>query len=254
MKALSVILIAHNEEQAIGRMLEGLLANYDQEILEIIVVDDASNDRTAEIVEDWSKPNAKVILIKRTPPCGVGRALKAGFNRINPKAECVLSMDSDFVENIGQVRALITAFDQQRSDGVIGSRFIKAGKWSAILFPKLLMNRLFHWVVRIVFRSSRVISLIISNFTARRFPIHVLEERGFAMNAETGLLPILFAYQIVEVPVVWIDRSPQMGRSKFGLLKHGSGYIQVIFHALRCAWFKKHVTPNPAPAVTSKQE
>jgi len=30
MKAVSVILIAHNEEQAIGRMLEGLLANYDR--------------------------------------------------------------------------------------------------------------------------------------------------------------------------------------------------------------------------------
>ena len=116
MKALSVILIAHNEEQAIGRMLEGLLADYDQEILEIIVVDDASKDGTAEIVEAWSKRSAKVILIKRTPPCGVGRALKAGFDRISSKAECVLSMDSDFVENIGQVRALITAFDQQRCD------------------------------------------------------------------------------------------------------------------------------------------
>jgi len=91
MKAVSVILIAHDEEQAIGRMLEGLLANYDQEILEIIVVNDASKDRTAEIVETWSKRNAKVILVKRRPPCGVGRALKAGFNRINPKAECVLS-------------------------------------------------------------------------------------------------------------------------------------------------------------------
>src|SRR5438046_823906 len=96
MKAVSVILIAHNEEQAIGRMLEGLLANYDQEILEIIVVDDASKDGTAKIVEAWGQRNAKVILIKRTPPCGVGRALRAGFDRINPKSECVLSMDSDF--------------------------------------------------------------------------------------------------------------------------------------------------------------
>jgi hypothetical protein len=70
------------------------------------------------------------------------------------------------------------------------------------------------------------------------------KSEGFAMNAETGLLPILFGYQIVEVPVVWVDRSPQMGRSKFGLLKHGGGYIQVIFHALRCARSKKPVIPN----------
>jgi glycosyltransferase involved in cell wall biosynthesis len=63
MKALSVILIAHNEKQAIGQMLVGLLANYDQEILEIIVVDDASTDGTAEIVEARNKRTPKVILI-----------------------------------------------------------------------------------------------------------------------------------------------------------------------------------------------
>lgn len=247
MKALSVILIAHNEEQAISRMLEGLLANYDQEILEIIVVDDASKDRTAEIVEGWSKRNAKVILIKRTPPCGVGRALKAGFARINPKAECVLSMDSDFVENIGQVRALFTAFDQQRCDGVIGSRFVKGGKVVGYPFLKLFMNRLFHWVVKIIFQIKQ--NDLTNNFKlyrAKIFQSMPWKSNGFAMNAETGLLPILFGYQIVEVPVVWIDRSPEMGRSKFGLLKHGGGYIQVIFHALRCAWSKKPVTPNSA--------
>ena len=247
MKALSVILIAHNEERAIGRMLEGLLANYDQEILEIIVVDDASKDGTARIVESWSRRNAKVVLIKRPPPCGVGRALKTGFAQINPKAECVLSMDSDFVENIGQVRALIAAFDQHRCDGVIGSRFVKGGKVVGYPFLKLFMNRLFHWVVKIIFQIKQ--NDLTNNFKLYRATIFrsmPWKSNGFAMNAETGLLPILFGYQIVEVPVVWVDRSPEMGRSKFGLLKHGSGYIQVIFHALRCAWSRKPVTPNSA--------
>ena len=245
MKGLSVILIAHNEEQAIGRMLEGLLANYDQEILEIIVVDDASKDGTARIVEAWSQRNAKVILIKRTPPCGVGRALKTGFDRINPKAECVLSMDSDFVENIGQVRALITVFDQQKCDGVIGSRFVKGGKVVGYPFLKLFMNRLFHWVVKTMFQIEQ--NDLTNNFKLYRATIFESipwKSDGFAMNAETGLLPILFGYQIVEVPVVWVDRSPQMGRSKFGLFKHGGGYVQVIFHALHCARSKKPVIRN----------
>ena len=247
MKALSVVLIAHNEEQAIGRMLEGLLASYDQEILEIIVVDDASKDGTAKMVESWSQRNAKVILVKRKPPCGVGRALKTGFARINPKTECVLSMDSDFVENIGQVRALIATFEQQSCDGVIGSRFIKGGRVVGYPFPKLLMNRLFHWVVKFIFRIKQ--NDLTNNFKLYRAEIFrsmPWQSNGFAMNAETGLLPILFGYQIVEVPVVWIDRSPQMGHSKFGLLKHGGGYIQVIFHALRCAWSKKPVIPKSA--------
>jgi len=59
------------------------------------------------------------------------------------------------------------------------------------------------------------------------------------MNAETGLLPILLGYSLAEVPVVWVDRRPEMGRSKFGLLKHGGGYLRVIFYALRVARSRK---------------
>src|SRR5712692_3888674 len=127
-ETLSVILIAHNEEQAIGPMLEGLLATYDREILEIIVVDDASKDNTVEIVESWTKRSPKVRLVRRAPPCGVGRALKAGFTSINSKAEYALSMDSDFVENISQVRALLNAIEERDCDGVIGSRFVEGGE------------------------------------------------------------------------------------------------------------------------------
>jgi dolichol-phosphate mannosyltransferase len=246
-ETLSVILIAHNEEQAIGPMLDGLLATYDREILEVIVVDDASGDRTAEIAENWAKRNPKVRLIKRTPPCGVGRALKTAFSNISPQAEYGLSMDSDFVENIGQVRALLDVIEKENCDGVIGSRFVKGGKVVRYPFPKLLMNRLFHRVIKIIFRIQQ--NDLTNNFKlyrAKIFQSMPWKSNGFAMNAETGLLPILFGYQIVEVPVVWVDRSPQMGRSKFGLLKHGSGYIQVIFHALRCAWSKKPVMPNSA--------
>ena len=37
---LSVVLIAHNEETNIARMIKGLISSYDKEILEIIVVDE----------------------------------------------------------------------------------------------------------------------------------------------------------------------------------------------------------------------
>src|SRR5712691_8091421 len=124
-ETLSVILIAHDEEQAIGPMLEGLLKTYDREILEVMVVDDASQDRTAEVVSDWAKRNSKVRLIQRTPPCGVGRALKTGFSNINRAAEYTLSMDSDFVENISQVRTLLDAIEKKNCDGIIGSRFVE---------------------------------------------------------------------------------------------------------------------------------
>ncbi len=244
-ETLSVILIAHNEEQAIGPMLEGLLATYDREILEVIVVDDASKDNTAEIVESWTKRSPKVRLVRRAPPCGVGRALKTGFTSINPKAEYALSMDSDFVENIDQVGALLNAIEEKDCDGVIGSRFVKGGKVVGYPFLKRLMNRLFHQIVKILFDIKQ--NDVTNNFKLYKADIFrsmPWKNDGFAMNAETGLLPILFGYKVVEIPVVWINRNPQMGTSKFGLLKHGGGYVQVIFHALRIAWSKKRERPK----------
>jgi dolichol-phosphate mannosyltransferase len=239
-ETLSVILIAHNEEQAIGPMLEGLLATYEREILEVIVVDDASRDRTAEIVENWAKRNPKVRLIKRTPPCGVGRALKTGFSNISPRAEYGLSMDSDFVENIDQVRALLDSIERENCDGVIGSRFVKGGKVVRYPFLKRVMNRLFHRVIKMLFGVRQ--NDLTNNFKLYKADIFrsmPWQSDSFAMNAETGLLPVLLGYNLIEVPVVWVDRNPEMGRSKFGLFKEGGGYIRVIFHAARLFRLKK---------------
>jgi len=52
------------------------------------------------------------------------------------------------------------------------------------------------------------------------------------MNAETGLLPILAGYDVIEVPVLWVGRDHSLGKSKFHLLKHGGGYLQVIWYAM----------------------
>jgi dolichol-phosphate mannosyltransferase len=235
-KKLSVILIAHNEEQGIGAMLEGLLAKYDREILEILVVDDASRDRTASIVQSWVNRSRKVRLIQRVQPCGVGRALKTGFSNLSPRAEYVLTMDSDFVENVDQVRALIDEMAKENSDGVIGSRFIKGGKVVRYPFLKRMMNRLFHAVVKILFRVKQ--NDLTNNF--KLYKAHIFrsmpwQSNGFAMNAETGLLPVLAGYKLVEVPVVWVDRAPEMGKSNVALFKHGGGYLSVILSASRVA-------------------
>ena len=230
--ALSVILIAHNEERAIGPMLEGLLRSYNPELLEVIVVDDASNDRTSGIVSDFGRENPKIRLVQRTAPCGVGRALRAGFGNVSPEAEYVLTMDSDFVENIPQVRALLDTIERQGCDGVIGSRFVRGGRIVRYPFMKRVMNRLFHVVVKILFGVKQ--HDLTNNF--KLYKAHILrsqpwQSNGFAMNAETGLLPILAGYNVIEVPVIWVGRDHSLGKSKFNLLKHGSGYLQVIRHA-----------------------
>jgi len=239
---LSIILIAHNEEAVIGQMIDGLLDNYDKELLEIIVVDDTSRDNTSSIVESKMKRSNKVRLIKKGLPSGVGYAIRTGFANVNPKSGYVMSMDSDFLENINDVGAMIREIETKNLDGVIGSRFTEGGKLVGYPSDKKLMNRGWHFIVRALLCIKQ--KDLTNNFKlykadiVRKMP---WKSGGFSMNAETGILPIIFGYKVGEVPVAWISRSAEMGKSKFKLFKVGWGYVEVMGYALWLMLFKKNL-------------
>ena len=229
---LSVVLIALNEEEVIGKVIDSLLSNYREKILEIIVVNDVSTDKTADVVESRMKTEPKVRLIRREPPCGVGRAIKTGFKSVSPQASYVLTMDSDFIESIGDVGRLIARMEAGGCDGVIGSRFVEGSRLEAYPPTKKIANRLFHYVVQFLFRIKQ--QDLSNNF--KLFKREIIEKmpwrsNDFAINAETGILPILSGYKICEVPVSWIGRNKEMGKSKFKLFKVGWSYIKVIPYA-----------------------
>ncbi|MDD5680986.1 MAG: glycosyltransferase family 2 protein [Candidatus Omnitrophica bacterium] len=237
---LSIILIAHNEEAVIGQMVDALLSHYGKELLEIIVVDDSSTDNTSALVEARMKQSRKVRLIKKGPPSGVGYAIRTGFANVSPNTDYVLSMDSDFLENIDDVGTMIRKIEEEKLDGVIGSRFTEGGRLVGYPSDKKLMNRGYHFLVRAMFRIKQ--KDLTNNFKlykadiVRKMP---WRSTGFSMNAETGMLPIIFGYQVGEVPVAWINRSAEMGKSKFKLFKVGWGYVQVIGYAIWLSLFKK---------------
>ncbi|MDD3906362.1 MAG: glycosyltransferase family 2 protein [Candidatus Omnitrophica bacterium] len=230
---LSIVLIAHNEEDVIGKVAAGLVEKYREKIMEVIVVDDASTDSTAAVVEDRMKSEPKIRLVRRTPPCGVGRAIKTGFQSVSPRADYVLTMDSDFVGNIGDAGRLIERMEEGGCDGVIGSRFVEGSRIVGYSTAKMFANRAFHFVVGMLFGIRQ--KDLSNNFKLyRREIIEKMPWKSddFAINAETGILPILSGYKVCEVPVSWIGRGTGEGKSKFKLLKVGLGYIKVIPYAL----------------------
>ncbi|MDO8525091.1 MAG: glycosyltransferase family 2 protein [Candidatus Omnitrophota bacterium] len=232
-ESLSVVLIAHNEEGTIGRIIDGLLAHYREKIFEIIVVDDVSTDTTASIVEAKAGLEPKIKLVRRSSPCGVGRAIKAGFKSVAPGASYVLTMDSDFIESIGDVGKLIARMEAGDCDGVVGSRFVPGSRLEQYPLTKKIMNRLFHRVVSVLFNIRQ--KDLSNNF--KLYKREIIEKMpwhsdDFAINAETGILPVLSGYKVCEVPVSWVGRNKEQGRSKFKLFKVGWGYIKVIPYAL----------------------
>ena len=55
-----------------------------------------------------------------------------------------------------------------------------------------------------------------------------IEENHFAANVETGLKPIVAGYAIKEVPISWINRSPEIGASSFRLIRVGGGHWRAL--------------------------
>jgi hypothetical protein len=234
-RAVSVVIPCHNEEMNIGPLVMGLRDLYGEYIHEIILVDDNSTDSTAEVIRKLAKDDTRVKPVFRSPPNGVGRAIADGYR----VATCpyILSMDCDFQHLLPEMRDLFDAA-VKGYDVIVGSRFSRHSVLLNYPFQKIIANRSFHLLARLVL-LSRFRDLTNNLKLMRREVVGKLEliEPGFAVNAEIGLQPLLMGYNIKEVPISWINRSPEMGTSSFRLMRAGGGYCQVLYRLwLRCVF------------------
>lgn len=113
---ITVILPAFNEEVSIGSVV--LLTRYYAD--SVIVVDDGSSDRTAEIAR---KAGAEVIVHEVNK--GKGAALKTGFAAAdNLGADIIVTMDSDGQHNPAEIPKLVDPIIKGEADMVNGSRYL----------------------------------------------------------------------------------------------------------------------------------
>ena len=227
--AVSVVIPCHNEEMNVGPFVTRIRELFDDYLHEIILVDDNSRDRTRDVIMALAAADQRVKAVIRTPPNGVGRALADGYRVATGRY--VLSMDCDFQHLLPEVRDL---FDEaaEGHEVIVGSRFSRHSVLLNYPFTKIVANRAFHLIARLLLR--RHFRDLTNNLKLMRRDVIEqlqLQEPGFAVNAETGLQPLLLGYRIKEVPISWINRTSDMGASSFRLLRVGGGYWRVLGRA-----------------------
>lgn len=223
---ISVVVPCHNEEMNVIPLVERLISFYGEYLHEIVLVDDNSTDNTRDVIMELESKHQVVTPVYRTPPNGVGRAIKEGLEKAT--GEYILSMDCDFQHLLPELREMFDAATKGY-DMVVGSRF---SRYSVLLnypFQKILANRAFHMLARMVLKQPiRDLTNNLKLFKREVVQNIELTQPGFSINAETGLLPIINGFSIVEVPISWINRTPEMGVSSFKLVKVGGGYWTVL--------------------------
>ncbi|GBD06469.1 Undecaprenyl-phosphate mannosyltransferase [bacterium HR21] len=203
-----IVIPTYNERENIAALLPVLLALSEEP--EVLVVDDASPDGTAQEVQHWQREApGRVHLLQRPAKLGLGSAYCQGFQwALARDYEVLVQMDADFSHDPHDVPRLIAALDH--ADVVIGSRYISGVNvvnWPmGRLLLSWLANRYTRWV------TGMPVADATSGFKAfragvlRRIRWERIRSNGYAFQIEVTYRLWRLGCRIVEVPIIFVDR------------------------------------------------
>jgi glycosyltransferase involved in cell wall biosynthesis len=139
---ISVIIAALNEEAAIAGVIDAVPRNLADEI---VVVDNGSKDRTADIARS---AGARVV---KEPIAGYGRAFRAGLRSISPKCEIVVFLDGDGSDCPEMMDRLVIPIIEGKSDFVIGSRTLGHREAGSMNFHQVLAGYMIGVLLRVLY-------------------------------------------------------------------------------------------------------
>ena len=139
---ISVIIAALNEEDAIGKVIDSVPGDLADEI---VVVDNGSKDRTAEVA---SAAGARVV---KEPIPGYGRAFRAGLRSISPECEIVVFLDGDGSDCPEMMDRLVTPIIEGTADFVIGSRTRGSREPGSMNFHQVIAGYMIGFMLRILY-------------------------------------------------------------------------------------------------------
>ncbi len=145
-----LLIPAYNEEENIGELLQKLIDEKIHEEMDILVINDASRDKTAEVVSGFEQ----IKLITHVYNLGYGSALQLGYRYAKRNGyRKVLQIDADGQHDICNIHPLQEALDTPDKDGrvpdiVIGSRFEKGSVSFPVKGVKLLSIKFFRRIIK----------------------------------------------------------------------------------------------------------
>ncbi len=221
MTVLSIVIPAYNEEKGIVEIvsrvlsIESALRKVGVDRLELLVVDDGSRDRTAEMAQSIPGVN----LIRHSKNKGYGAALKTGFSRANGELIGFLDADGTYPP---EYFPQLCQGALNGADLVIGSRM--AGAASKMPIMRRIGNFLFANLLTLLSRQK-----VTDSASGMRVFKREILEHIYPLPDGLNLTPVMSTravhegITIQEVPIPYSER---VGRSKLSVIRDGSIFMQ----------------------------
>jgi len=213
-RTLSIVIPAYNEERFIGRLLRQIdevqlsALGVDKQV---IVVDDCSEDRTAEIVAGIPH----VIFVRLERNAGKGRAVRAGMEQAT--GDFLIIQDADLEYDPRDYVPMMQALLDGRGDIVYGSRYMGRGRYANQSLAAYIGGRslsLVAWACTGTYLTDTVTALKL--FPRQLLMSLTLTTSGFELDHEITAKVLARGHRIVEVPVRYYPRSREEGK-KIGM-------------------------------------
>ena len=205
---LSVVVPVYNERETVVESVRGICdADLDVEV-EIIIVDDGSDDGSRELIKAELEPLVdKVILFEKNQ--GKGAALKAGFEAAT--GDYVIPHDADLEYDPEDIALLLRPVLKGRAEVVYGSRF--TGEHRNMFFFHWIGNRFLTLITNILYNTTlsdmETCYKLIKRSILDEFEV---KSKRFAVEPELTAKILKRKIRIYEVPISYFGREYHEGK------------------------------------------
>lgn len=180
------------------RLLDaGEIADY-----ELIAIDDASTDRTPEILERLAAADDHIRIVRHPTNRKLGGALKSGF--ATATGDLILYTDADLPFDMAEVRRAVRLMRDYDADIVSAYRFDRTGEGSLRAVYTFVYNLLIKAVFGVRIRD---INFAFKLCRARIFDTIELKSEGSFIDAELIIRATRLGYEVVQFGVDYFPRT-----------------------------------------------
>lgn len=222
-----VIVPTYNERENIGPFMEAIRSTCPD--VDILVVDDNSPDKTADVVIERQSKDSAIHLLSRKGKEGLGRAYIAGFDwALQHGFDRIVQMDADFSHRPVDLKNILS--QTSKADLSLGSRWVKGGgtlRWSWI---RKLISRggslYAGWILGYPIRDWTGGFNVWNAAVLKAIQFQTVQSNGYSFQIEMKYRALRKGFKAQEIPILFEDR--RVGQSKMSM--------RIVLEALYRVW------------------
>ena len=226
---VSIVIPAHNEEEAIERTLRGLLEHV-KTPHEIIVVADHCSDSTEEIVQRVAAEHPQIRLLRNERSGSFGNALITGFEAAT--GDAIVAVMADLCDDPTTIDRMVQAMEERHVDIVCASRYMTGGKK---IGGPIIQNILSRFVSLAMHIHTRIPTTDVAN-AYKMYKTEVLRSLDYDIpdcGTEYSMALLMRAYRkgftMTDIPTTWTWREARPGiKQELRIFKRAKKYWRVM--------------------------